>query len=280
MVTNNQINTSKPVGVSDGGTGVASFTAYSLIAGGTTSTGALQSAGTGTSGKWYVSNGSASLGTFKTISVVNQVITATGTYTPTSGMVYCQIQCLGAGGAGGGSPSTSGIQVSAGSGGGSGEYAAGVFTASQVGASKSVTIGAGGVAVSGATGGNGGNTSVGALITANGGSGGITIPATGVASASAGGAGGTGGSGGEMRTPGSWGFGALCCYPAGFSEAGQGGNSQFGAGGPGGAIAGAGTAALGYGAGGGGSQQSSSGGNISGGSGKAGVVYITEYVIS
>lgn len=50
--------------VAGGGTGVTSTTAYGLVAGGTTSTGALQNAGTGTSGQVYKSGGSAALGSW------------------------------------------------------------------------------------------------------------------------------------------------------------------------------------------------------------------------
>lgn len=53
-----------PVTVPNGGSGFSSTTAYGLIAGGTTSTGALQNAGTGTSGQIYVSGGSSSLGSW------------------------------------------------------------------------------------------------------------------------------------------------------------------------------------------------------------------------
>lgn len=55
---------SSPLTISQGGTSVASFTAYNLIAAGTTSTGALQSAGTGSSGQIYKSGGNAALGTW------------------------------------------------------------------------------------------------------------------------------------------------------------------------------------------------------------------------
>ena len=79
-------------------------------------------------------------------------------------MVYCSIQCLGGGGGGGGAAATTGAQYSCGGGGGSGEYASGIFSASTIGASKSVTIGAAGAANSGATGGNGGTTSVGSTL--------------------------------------------------------------------------------------------------------------------
>jgi hypothetical protein len=59
-------NTSNPVTVSQGGTGVSSATAYAVLCGGTTSTGALQSiAGVGSSGQVLTSNGAGALPTFQ-----------------------------------------------------------------------------------------------------------------------------------------------------------------------------------------------------------------------
>lgn len=212
--------------------------------------------------------------------VNNQVFTTSGTYTPTTGMVYCSIQCLGGGGAGGGSPATPATSASqsCGSGGGSGEYAVGVFSAASVGASQSVTIGLEGIAAIGAIGGNGGNSSVGALITAFGGTGGGIIgPGTSIGIV--GGNGGTGGAGGDYRTagsPGGWGFGTT--GPLVFS--GQGASSQIGSGGSNVVNSqSSGTSALGFGSGGSGgvtfgaSQPANPGGN-----GTAGVVVITEYI--
>jgi hypothetical protein len=54
------------IGVADGGTGRATATAYALLAGGTTSTGAHQSLATGSSGQILQSAGSAALPTFST----------------------------------------------------------------------------------------------------------------------------------------------------------------------------------------------------------------------
>lgn len=55
--------------VADGGTGLSSTTAYAVLCGGTTSTGALQSiAGVGTSGQVLTSNGAGALPTFQTAS--------------------------------------------------------------------------------------------------------------------------------------------------------------------------------------------------------------------
>lgn len=65
--------------VANGGTGVASTTAYALLAGGTTSTGALQSlASLGTSGQLLVSNGAGALPTWQTAtSAIGQALTKT-----------------------------------------------------------------------------------------------------------------------------------------------------------------------------------------------------------
>lgn len=59
--------TTTPIGVTSGGTGIASATAYAPIAGGTTSTGAWQSLGSGISNSGYVltSNGSSAAPTWQ-----------------------------------------------------------------------------------------------------------------------------------------------------------------------------------------------------------------------
>lgn len=67
MPTNNATNTSNPITVPQGGTGDASLTAYSILCGGTTSTGAIQSvASVGTTGQILTSNGAGFLPTFQT----------------------------------------------------------------------------------------------------------------------------------------------------------------------------------------------------------------------
>jgi hypothetical protein len=210
--------------------------------------------------------------------VKNQVFTSSGTYTPSSGMFYCSIQCLGGGGAGGGPSSTGSGQLNSSGGGGAGEYARGNFSASSIGSSQTVTIGSAGTGSAGATGGNGGNTSVGSLITANGGSGGLSGTASSTNSFGSGGAGGTGGTGGDYRTPGMVGqngFSILATYVQG----GTGANSQLGSG----ALAvpsGTPNVGLGYGAGGGGTGIGGSASGIAGGNGTKGVVIVTEYILS
>lgn len=57
-----------PLGVASGGSGVASNTAYAVLTGGTTSTGAVQSvASVGTSGQVLTSNGAGAMPSFQTI---------------------------------------------------------------------------------------------------------------------------------------------------------------------------------------------------------------------
>ena len=67
--TNQVMTLAQPLPVSSGGIGAASFTAYAIIAGGTTSTGPLQSvSGTGTTGQVLTSNGTGALPTWQTAS--------------------------------------------------------------------------------------------------------------------------------------------------------------------------------------------------------------------
>jgi hypothetical protein len=69
MATNNAADLSDPIVVGEGGTGFASTTSYGVLCGGTTSTGNLQNAGTGTSGQIFVSNGSGGLPSFSSSAV-------------------------------------------------------------------------------------------------------------------------------------------------------------------------------------------------------------------
>jgi hypothetical protein len=259
--------------VAGGGTGVASLTTYAVICGGTTTTGAVQSiASVGTSGQVLTSNGAGALPTFQAGGGVGRVINiqtfkASGTYTPTAGMTNCFIQCVAGGGAGGGSPAA-GAGAKAGSGGGSGGYSQSYVTAATIGASQTVTIGAGGTGSSGNNGGNGNDTSVGTIVIAKAGSGGgVGAAATSVL----GGAGGIAGTG-DLACPGSAGGNS---YSA-LSSAGNGGNSYFGAG-PVGAISSSNgnSAAANTGAGGSGAESGLS--NQTGGNGGSGVVIIWEF---
>lgn len=202
--------------------------------------------------------------------VKSQVFTSSGTYTPSTGMLYCQIMCLGGGGGGGGV--TSGADH-AGGGGGVGGMSLGIHTAADIGASQTVTIGsAGGGASSGNnSGGSGGDTSVGTLCIGKGASGG------GGSASSSGGAGGAGGVAGTGNVIAAVGGNGLTGVGGSAGTGGNGGNSLYGGGGVGQSGNGNGNAASGRGAGGGGSKDAGSSGNKSGGAGTAGLVIITEY---
>lgn len=211
-------------------------------------------------------------------SVVRKIFTASGTYTPTAGMVYCDIECVGGGGGGGGTTASStNMQASAGGGGG-GEYALKRATAADIGASKSVTIGAGGAG--GAAGLNngtaGGDTSVGTLCVAKGGSPGIGNNAN---SGSVGGDGGTGGTGDLLIPGGDGGDGGGGQLITVDTFSGNGGATKLGNG----AKARRSTSADGrngksYGSGGAGGMDRNASAGRAGGNGAAGIVIITEYI--
>jgi hypothetical protein len=202
-------------------------------------------------------------------SVTFQVFTASGTYTPNAKMIYCEIWAWGGGGAGGGAAATAAGQVSVGSGGHAGAVAYNVFSAATIGASQTVTIPAAATGNAGAAGNAGGAVTVGTLISAAGGPGGLTVAAgappigVGVAAPVQSATGGLRGwtnpgqqanalqLGGGVWASGSggsneWGGGAAGVGP---NAAGAAGNGSTGGGGSGGAnVAGAAATAGGAGA--------------------------------
>jgi len=272
-----------PFPVKSGGTGDASLTAYSVLCGGTTSTASFQNvSGLGSSGQLLTSNGASALPTWQAASgsgissIAEQVFTSSGTYTPTSGMIYCTVECLGGGGGGGGT----GASATAGAGGAAGGYCKKTFSAATIGSSQTVTIGSGGSGNSNASGSAGGNTTFGSLLTANGGNGGSVGAA--VNNQVTGPSGGTA-TGGDINITG--GSGGYSIHTNGVSRGlragGNGAGTQYGGGG-GGAYGvnladQVGNNASGYGAGGGGSFSSSST-NQAGGNGSGGIIIILEYV--
>lgn len=209
-----------------------------------------------------------------------QTFTTSGTYVPTTGMKYCIIQTIGGGGAGGGSQTTNGSQVAAGSGGGGGEYASAIFSAATIGVSQIVTIGAGGTGILGSEGTAGGTTSVGSLISSNGGQPGLNGTAE-SGGAGGGGLGGTGGTGGNFRTPGVPGEAGFGIFSPLLTLSGAGGSAVYGSGGNAIPTNGNGNVGLGYGGGGGGSCNITSQGTAKiGGNGASGVAIITEYIFT
>lgn len=215
--------------------------------------------------------------------VVIQTFTSTGTYTPTTGMVYCIVRMVAGGGGGGGTANSTASNVSVAAGGGGGEYGEGVFTAATIGASQAVTIGDGGTAGAntGTAGGTGGTTSLGALLTAIGGNGGTfgTNNTVAIAPSTVGGTGGTGGSFHSRGSDSACGVG-LGVLQIGFSGAGggslMGGNTAaptiFGSTGT------AGTAGRLYGSGASGAASANAGGAAVGGVGAKGFVEVIEYI--
>lgn len=210
-------------------------------------------------------------------SVVQQVFTASGTYTPTTNMAYCIIECVGGGGGAGGVIGSGGF-ISCSGGGGSGAYSRSRKTAVQVGASQTVTIGTAGSG--GAAGNNpgsaGGTTSVGSLVTAPGGGASTGSGSSTNVGAAAPGSGASAGTG-DVAVTGNPGQFGLICVGGG---PGAGGASYFGGAGIGSVgTQGNGGNATGYGSGGAGAN-SQSGTSFAGGSGMTGIVIITEFIIA
>jgi hypothetical protein len=207
-----------------------------------------------------------------------QTFTSNGTYTPTTGMSYCIVECVGGGGGGGGAASAAGSSAGSGGGGG-GAYAKSVIDAATIGASQAVTVGAGGAGgVAGNNNGtNGGTTSLGSLVIADGGGAGfgaaasVTTPALGIY-----GAGGGGGTGQLVKNGDSgllgvgWGVSLI-------GIGGQGGNSFYGIGGEQ-LVNLPGANGFNYGSGGGGAGSGNTGA-VAGGNGQSGIVIITEYIV-
>jgi len=218
----------------------------------------------------------------KTLSAKTTVFTASGTWTPQTGMVFSILECIGCGGGGGGVASNATFDVW-GAGGGSGGYSRAMKTAAQVGASQTVTIGSAGTAGStaGGNGGNGGAVSIGALCVANGGLGGGGLASGVITPLPAGGAGGAPGTG-DIAAAGSPGGGGG--YSSAINHGGFGGSGSFGGGGNTAQIAAngqaAGVAGRAYGSGGSGGITGGSGSNIAGAVGSTGVAVVTEFIMS
>lgn len=294
-----------PTPVVEGGTGASTLTGvvtgngtsamsanavtqFAVLLGGA-SNAVANVASVGTSGQVLTSNGAGSNPTFQDAggsginSVAVQTFTSSGTYTPTSGMVYCIIEVIGGGGGGGGTSTTGASTISVAGGGGGGGYARAYSDAATIGASQTVTIGAGGAAgaVGGGNGGGGGTTSVGSIAVATGGGGGGGSPAQAwiIRTGGSGGIGTTGDviSKGDMGIPGC----GLNNTGVTFNTMGGGGGGTAFGGGPGGgngSLATAGTAGSNYGSGGSGATLGVSQTQLAGGAGAAGVVIITEFI--
>lgn len=194
------------------------------------------------------------------------------TYTPSAGLRYAKIECVGGGGGGGGANGTA-SNSAGGGGGGGGAYSMLIADAATIGASQSISIGAGGAGTTGA-GGTGGDTNVGALCVAKGGIGGSAASS----SPANGGAGGNPATGtGTVKFAGNG--GAPGFGNSNFTAAigGVGGGSVFGGGAYATSNTGAGPSGRSCGGGGGGGAVYGAT-SVNGGAGAAGCVIITEYL--
>lgn len=218
-----------------------------------------------------------------------QTFTATGTYNPSANMLYSLVEVIGSGGAGGG-PSTSGTanSVASGGGGGAGGYAKATLSATQIGPSVAVTIGAAGTGSAGAAGGNGASCSFGTFLSATGGQGGSAdVASAATAVSTSGGAGGAGSLDdptvpGFTATGGAGGFGfAINDASATAGGGGAGGNSVYDGCGAGlGGTNSAGNNGSSFGAGGGGGALTVTSSSVAGGNGSSGAVIVTEFLFS
>lgn len=185
-----------------------------------------------------------------------RVITISGTYTPTPGMVYAIVECVGGGG--GSSPGgDDGTLQWGGAGGAGGGYSRKLLTAAAIGPSQTVSVGQGGAAGVAGT-----DTTFGTLVVAKGGGASTNFAAGGVCP-STGGVGDVTARGG----PGQQGSRDSYTLEGSVAHAGCGGDSVYGGGGVGGGAGGN------YGGGGGGGPwrvgSATAGGN--------GVIIITEH---
>lgn len=214
--------------------------------------------------------------------ITKQIFTGNGTYTPTTGMVYCIVEAV-AGGGGGGAADGASLFAAGAGGGQSGGFARSVLTAADIGASKAVVIGAGGAGgtTPSNTGSSGADTTLGTtLVVAKGGAGG-----TGSSSVIGGGAGGfsaTTGTGDEAPAGNPGMPGRLTASSVDGAISGAGGSSRLGPGAPGsvtgsGAVAGV-AATANTGGGGGGATAYNTTNDAAGGAGGSGKMIIIEYL--
>lgn len=249
--------------VLNGGTGLSSPAAHSLLVG--NGANPLLGLAPGANGNVATSNGtdwlSSAPAATGVVTVKKQIFTSSGTYTPTTGMLYCIVEGVGGGGGGGGSSANAG-----GCGGEAGAYARSYYPAATIGASKAVTIGAGGGAGSA-----GGNTVFGATL--------FTAPGGNAGPAASGNVGGNNVSnpvqstGADVNGSGWNGSPGASGVTAAIANGGIGGSTIFGAGGPAGGPSNGGGSALANSGGGGGGGGASQGG----GSGATGIIVITEF---
>lgn len=107
------------------------------------------------------------------VEVLVERITTGENWEPDERMLFAEVTCYGGGGAGGGHTATT-TNTSIGGGGQGGAMASSILSKAEIGDDPvTITIGSGGAGVAGTTGGSGGVTSFGGLVSAAGGLGGV-----------------------------------------------------------------------------------------------------------
>lgn len=194
------------------------------------STGTPTTVAVGTSGQVLTSNGTGAAPTFQDAAGGGadvQTFDASGTWTKPAGAMMCFVEVWGGGGSGGATSVSSFPNAVAG--GAAGEYRSCLIPAGILGATETVTIGAGGAAAvtsnSQSNGSAGGNTTFAGIITANGGGAGLYASGSNTVSNSTGGTGGSTTYGAISNANGPAGGGVNAGTPA------AGGNGVFNAGG-------------------------------------------------
>lgn len=201
------------------------------------------------------------------------ITSGSGTYTPTPGTTFIEVELVGGGASGGGTVATGAAQAGIGGGGGGGGYVYHRMTSGFSGVGYSV--GVGGAPALGAVGNAGGATTFGALSAGGGGGGAIALVTP--PSIVGGGAGGAS-SGGTLNVPGAPADPSVAISTTvGYGSSGGGSYFVASGGGATSASDGAGAPSGAYGAGGGGTYtQQSSVARLSG-AGAGGVIRIREY---
>jgi len=201
------VSAAEPIAVGDNDLRVAnaSTTAYGIVEEATQAEVDAGTATGGTGARLFVNPSTATRVIVQTYNLVD----SPATWTKVTGLKYIEVRLWAAGASGS-------RHANAGGGGGGGAYNEMTFSASQLGATETITIGAGGAAITGSSDGNvGGNSSFGSLITVYGGAAGIA-------------SGGNGGGGGGIESAGSVGTGG---EPFGGASGATAGTSIFGGGG-------------------------------------------------
>ena len=197
--------------------------------------------------------------------VVQTLTSASGTYTPTTGMKKVLMIAVGPGGNGAGVTNVD----EAGGGGGGGGCVIKLFTAAEIGASQPYAVGQS----------SGNHTELGtsgALLSANSGQNGSATGNTTTLGAQATGGGGGLATGGDLNIPGEAGQRAVI-YSTAHGCGGAGGSSAFGNGGAPSGTEAAGNNGTAYGGGGGGAHTAGDT-DRSGGTGAVGVIYAIEFL--